>query len=546
MADTAPISLENEAWIRLSRKTQEEASRRRKILQRKIDPTADGFDPHISYEQLAEDAGESVTNVWRWHKQWKYGISDGHGTLLVPPRCPAALAPKAPGPPKGRRSIAEAQEQEILDLTAEIIRTSANLKRALPVKHVCEVLLAKHEITGEKVPTFAQVRAVIRRIPYQDRLAWAGGLEALKKGGGLPRLVVIPPEWGNVRWFGDQWIFDAFARYDDGEIGRPVLFSLVDCFGGGFVLGFAIHRRFTGHTVAEAVIDAIGRHGKPAALFLDLGRENRAKYIRSGCQALGIELVHTTPHDPAVKGLQEQTHNAFRRFCQRLPWYAPSDILTKPVRDDEPLPFATFCERFTAFVFGEYNLAPYTGLHAQGKKSRQELRAAAAFTPIIPAQDELRVLFANAKLVTVQSQGIKLHGLIYAAPELGRFIGQKVWARQGRTDIEVLVHDEKMEWICAATNPLAEKGGLDDEGRRQFTTDRRALAKALNTQSDERISRSRSRPDWLLLKAQKNLAELGDVPPRPGVRQITPVTGQTPEAAQAVGGRRLKLFRHQP
>jgi transposase InsO family protein len=428
------------------------------------------------------------------------------------------------------------------------MRRSGNPDR-VPVTLVHKELLAKQELTGVKAPGFAQVRAALHRVPYQMRLTWAGGPEYLKKHGGLPRLSVPQPEAPNLEWYLDQWVADVFVLYEDDETGRPVVVTVIDRFGGGFALGLAIHRRFTAFTVAEAIMDGIHRNGKPKVIRLDLGRENRAKYIRSGCEALGTELAHTTPRDPSVKGLMEGLHNIYRQFSARLPWHAPSDILTKPLREEPMLPFADFCERFTAFVFGEYNTQPYTGQYGQLDQSRLELRQAAKFTPIIPAEDELRILFAKAKQATVGSQGIRLDGVTYSEERPGRklatMIGQKVWARRGRTDVEIIVHDEQMHFVCIARNALAEAAGMDDEVRRQYTADRRTLAKAMATQADERIARARSKPDWLLQRAQQRLREQDQTPPRPAVRQITAVTGQTPAIAQAGSGGRYKIFRHQ-
>lgn len=542
--DRPAVSPEFDAWNRLRPADRTEAERRHRILARRIDPTHEQYDPYILNSSLARDASEAEANICRWLKQWESGLYDRDGRQVAPPRCKAALAPRPPGPPTGRSSLAQEKQDEIRELAANFIRRSGKPK-PLPVRKVLKSLEAREELTGERAPSRAQVRFVLRRVPYQTLLAWAGGIEELKKSGGLPRLVVVPPPAPNLEWYGDQWVADVFVEYEDRSSGRPVVFSYVDRFGGGFVAGLAIHRRFTGHTVTEALVDAITREGRPRTIRIDLGHENRTKRLRSGCQALGIELCHTTPRDPAVKGLQEQTHGAYRRFCSTLPWYAPSDIKTKPLRDEQMLTFAEFCERFTIFIFGEYNTAPYTGLHGEDRKSRLEFRQAAAFTPLRVPEDELRVLFAEAKLVTVWPQGIKLNGLFYSHPYLGERIGQKVWARQGRTDTEVIVHDEEMHLACVARNALAESAQLDDEGRRQFTADRRALARALATQADDQISRARSKPDWLLRRAEKRMAEQGGQPPRPGIRQVNPATGQTPAVASAQGGGRLKRYRWQ-
>jgi len=542
--DGPGLSPEFDAWNRFRPADRTEASRRFRILARRIDPTHEQYDPHITNKQLAQDAGEAEANVCRWLKQWESGLYDQEGRQVAPPRCMAALAPRPPGPPRGRSSIPEEKQEEIRDLAALYIRRSGKPK-PLPVGKVFKSLEAKEELTGERAASRAGVRSVLRRVPYQILLTWAGGIEELKKSGGLPRLVVVPPSGPNVEWFGDQWDAGNFVSYDDGSSGRPTIWTFLDGFGGGYPTGLAIDRRFTGHTVIEGLIESITREGRPKVIRIDLGRENRTKRLRSGCQALGIELFHTTPHDPSVKGLIEQIHGTYNSFCSRLPYYAPPDVRTKPLRDEPMLSFAEFCDRFRAFVFGEYITAPYTGLHAEGGKSRLEIRQAAALTPLRVPEEELRVLFAEAKLVVVWPQGIKRHGLFYYHPALGKLIGQKVWARQGRTDTEVIVHDEEMRLVCVARNALAESAQLDDEGRRQFTTDRRALAKALATQADEQIGRARSRPDYYLQRARKRMDEQGGQPPRPGIRQVTPATGQTPADLDGDQGLRLKRYRWQ-
>ena len=550
---TGTLSPDLNAWLRLTPDQRQAADCGDQIIDRKKNPKHPLYDPHVTLRQLAHEAGEDEPTVSRLWKRWTKGLRRSDGELLAPPHCKAALAPRLPGPPRGRSLLLPEKAQEILDLAAKLVRRSGGERARsdqggerirMPFALVHKEFEAKEELIGEKAPGYAQIRSVLSRVPYQTRLVWAGGAEALKKDGGLPRLIVPPPEAPNLVWLLDQWVVDAFILYEDGSTGRPVVLSVIDAFGGGPVLGLAIHRRFSAHTVAEALIDAILRHGKGACLRLDLGRENRAKLIRCGCQAIGMKLMHTTPRDPAVKGLMEQTHGNYRRFCSTLPWYAPSNIKTKPVRTEAPLSFAEFTDRFTAFAFGEYNQAPYTGQYAEGRKSRLELRQAAQFTPIIRPEDELRILFSEAKLVKVHPQGIHLHGLVYTHPALAARIGQKVWARQGRTDVEVIVHDEAMDHlICVARNALAESAGLDDETRRQFTTDRRALSKAMATQADEQISRAASRPDYYLLRARKRRGAQEQAPSRRAVRQIGQITGETPQA-QAAAGRRLKLFRN--
>ena len=307
--DDPGLSPEIDAWNRLSPADRTEASRRGRIVARRIDPSHEQYDPDIPGKQLAQEAGEAEANICRWLKQWESGLYDQEGRQVAPPRCMAALAPRRPGPPRGQSSLAQEKQEEICDLAANFIRRCGKPK-PLPVRKVLKSLQARQDLTGERAPSRSQVRSLLRRVPYQTLLAWAGGIEELKKSGGLPRLVIVPPPAPNIEWYGDQWVADISVEYEDGSCGRPVIFSFVDRFGGGYVTGLAIHRRFTGHTVTEALIDGIRREGRPRIIRIDLGHENRTKRLRSGCQGLGTEVMHTTPHDPSVKGLIEQTHGA--------------------------------------------------------------------------------------------------------------------------------------------------------------------------------------------------------------------------------------------
>ena len=531
------------AWLALHPREKAAAEPNFSAIRRKVDPTHEDYDPNVSQRELAGESGMSVAKICRLLKRWDEGVTDRSGKLVIPPECKAALAPQRPGPPQGRPFLDPAKAEEILDAAAKFMRRSGNPNR-VPVTPVYKELVAKEELTGVKAPGFAQVRAALHRVPYQMRLTWAGGIEYLKKHGGMPRMMVEEPETPNIIWIFDQWLTHNYVILPDGSLVRLSIMTIIDAFGGGPILNLEAHRRLTAFTTAEALIGAILKHGKPAMVRCDSGKENKGP-ARRGCAASGIEMKLTTPRDPSVKGLVEQVHSNYDRFSRTLPYYAPPTIKNKPLRDEPPLTEAEFIKRLEAYAYGQYNVDPYTGQHARGRQSRLEIRQAAKFTPIIPAEDELRILFAEAKLVTVWSQGIRLHGLTYTNPKLATMIREKVWARQGRKDVEVIIHDQQMRFVCVARNALAEAAGMNDETRREYTTDRRTLAKAMATRADERIARARSKPDWLLQRAQQRLREQDQTPPRPAVRQITPVTGQTPAIAQAGSGGRLKLFRHQ-
>jgi hypothetical protein len=548
-----PLPIETRALLRLSPDQRALVHRLYDTVVAYRDPHSPKYNPALTQKAIAAAAGMTEAMVCRILQRWGKGSVRSDGEIQAPPQCLAALAPRFPGPPKGGCATSDEDTERIKDLAALFIRRGAKIE-PLPIKAVHQELVAEEEMTGRPAPSYAAVRSTLKRVSRQELLAWAGGVEALKKGGGMPRLMVPEPEAPNCEWVGDQWKVDAFTYLPEDvpdprdkvalqkALFRPTVFTLIDAFGGGFILGLDVDQRFTAHTVAGVFVEAISTHGKPRRVRLDLGRENRP--MRHGCSAIGTNLIHTTPRDPSVKGLIEGLHNIYRELMPRhFPYNAPSDIRTKPLRDEPPLPFPAFKERFITLALGEINAMPYHGQHARGGQSRLAIRQAAQFTPIIPDREELRVLFATQRTVTVHPQGVKLHGLVFTHPALGARIGQQLLARQGRTDVAVLLHDQHGKFVCEARNPLAEDAQLDDEGRRDYIANRRTLGKSLAALADERVSRAGSREDWTVLRAtQRRRKE--QAPPRQAVRQVTRMTGETPQAAAASSGRpKMQVFR---
>ena len=196
-------------------------TRRDRILARRIDPTHEQYDPHIPSKRLAQDAGEAEANVCRWLKQWESGLYDREGRQTCPAEMqgrPGATSPWAPERailPRGGKAGGDPRAGRQLHPKVREAKTPPG-GEGLQVE-----LKAKEELTGERAPSRAQVRSVLRRVPYQTLLAWAGGIEELKKSGGLPRLVMDPPPAPNIEWYGDQWVADIFVRVRGRLIGAP-------------------------------------------------------------------------------------------------------------------------------------------------------------------------------------------------------------------------------------------------------------------------------------------------------------------------------------
>ncbi|XXT86451.1 DDE-type integrase/transposase/recombinase [Sorangium sp. So ce764] len=63
------------------------------------------------------------------------------------------------------------------------------------------------------------------------------------------------------------------------------------------------------------LVDALRRHGKPDALYLDNGSTYRGEVLRTACSRLGITLLHAKPYDPQARGKMERFWRTLREGC---------------------------------------------------------------------------------------------------------------------------------------------------------------------------------------------------------------------------------------
>ncbi len=62
-------------------------------------------------------------------------------------------------------------------------------------------------------------------------------------------------------------------------------------------------------------VDALRRHGKPDALYLDNGSTYRGDILKTACARLGMTLLHARPYDPQARGKMERFWRTLREGC---------------------------------------------------------------------------------------------------------------------------------------------------------------------------------------------------------------------------------------
>jgi transposase InsO family protein len=96
------------------------------------------------------------------------------------------------------------------------------------------------------------------------------------------------------------------------------------------------------------LVDALRRHGKPDALYLDNGSTYRGEVLKTACARLGITLLHAKPYDPQARGKMERFWKTLREGLLRYVGGVASlhDINA----------------RLRAFLDKRYHPAPHAGL----------------------------------------------------------------------------------------------------------------------------------------------------------------------------------------
>ncbi|WP_437991857.1 DDE-type integrase/transposase/recombinase [Sorangium sp. So ce145] len=98
-------------------------------------------------------------------------------------------------------------------------------------------------------------------------------------------------------------------------------------------------------------VDALRRHGKPDALYLDNGSTYRGDVLKTACARLGITLLHAKPYDPEARGKMERFWRTLREGCLTYLGAVAS--------------LADINTTLRAFLDRRYHPAPHAGLLGQ-------------------------------------------------------------------------------------------------------------------------------------------------------------------------------------
>jgi transposase InsO family protein len=112
------------------------------------------------------------------------------------------------------------------------------------------------------------------------------------------------------------------------------------------------------------LVDALRRHGKCDALYLDNGSTYRGEILQTACARLGITLLHAKPYDPQARGKMERFWRTLREGCLNFLGSVSS--------------LAEVNARLRAFLDKRYHPAPHGGLMGKSPAKVYATRPAGA------------------------------------------------------------------------------------------------------------------------------------------------------------------------
>ena len=82
-----------------------------------------------------------------------------------------------------------------------------------------------------------------------------------------------------------------------------------------YILALEAHTTEKEVDMLGLLVDALRRHGKSDALYLDNGSTYRGEILQTACVRLGITLLHAKPYDPEARGKMERFWRTLRQGC---------------------------------------------------------------------------------------------------------------------------------------------------------------------------------------------------------------------------------------
>jgi transposase InsO family protein len=234
--------------------------------------------------------------------------------------------------PRSDRGFAQALSEELRELLLDIRREHPTASVSL----ILDTLSGEGYFERGKVsePTVRRLYAAAN-LPRRAKRGEGGTTTRLRWQASLP---------------GALWHGDVCHVTQCKLSGKPTPIRIHGMLDDASRYGIALEAHTTEKEVdmLGMLVDALRRHGKPDALYLDNGSTYRGEVLKTACARLGITLLHAKPYDPQARGKME-------RF-----WRTLRDGLLNYLGDVTSL--ADLNRQLQAFLDKRYHVRPHSGL----------------------------------------------------------------------------------------------------------------------------------------------------------------------------------------
>ncbi len=353
------------------------------------------------------------------------------------------LAPRRPGPPKGRSNLAPYVDVLIDDL----LRAEYMTKQRKPLSAVVDAIKEACDLKDWPHPSYKAVRARLQKMDLREVALKRGELLKAESLTLRPGAYDVPNPM--AVWQIDHTIIDLLvvSALDGKVIGRPTLTLIVDVASrmiAGFYLSFA---RPSAISVAMALLRAVSPkepyleslniqgewpiQGPPLALHSD----NACEFIRSlayrrGCQNHHIDPIARPPSQPRFGGHIERLIGTMMGRVHLLPGTTFSNPRQREKYDSSRMARMTLyeVERWLVEEILAYNDRRHSVLGCSPNQAWSSLTRENSITHSPPEDLEaFRRDFLPLGRATIQRHGFEFKTLEYASPAIAELkrAGQK-------------------------------------------------------------------------------------------------------------------------
>lgn len=465
-----------------------------------------------------------------------------------------------PKPKSGRESIFQKPGNEWMWLTLRnfyvnqaqysVVRAHRLLMEEIDAKQRAHRLGHLYEDR----PSLRQCRIALKGLPMPEEILGRLGEKAYND----KCAPYISRDPGSLRsnevWVTDQKQVDVRLRGAGEQLGRIWMVSFFDARSWK-VMGYWFGPILSSDMVISAAAVAIGRHGVPKSILMDLGKEFQCTAFNGGfrkikgetllretqglCQRLGIGVINAIGRNPQTKPI-ERWHDVASEFDKRIPGWCGRNTEERPEvlaeferqheewkstgRGQSPLwTIQQYLFEFVRWIENEWN-AQHRG---RGKYLRG-MTPNECWNTHLPEGGARRITPAELELATAEHRTLKVarggqinitvygQTIEYQAPELFLRQGQDlevILSRRSLRSITVLDKASDGRFLCEATaKPLFHWGQRQPE-------DREDLRQAIRIRNAAKKAISMGNAARRVLEVTATPVEIG--PQHPPIREIS-------------------------